>query len=80
MSVEQMFYEPVVLKAGNGETAEIRTLDQARDLLRDGWPETRGKWYYAANRACDDAANGRTSVHIARRIFAYAVEESRLSA
>ena len=80
MSVEQMFYEPVVLKVGNGAPAEIRTLGQARDLLRDGWPETRGKWYYAANRACDDAASGRTSVHIARRIFVYAVEESRLSA
>ncbi|MCO5160399.1 MAG: DUF982 domain-containing protein [Mesorhizobium sp.] len=80
MSVEQTFHEPVVLKAGDGKTAEIRTLDQALDLLREGWPETRGKWYYAAHRACDDAASGRTSVHIARRIFVYAVEESRLSA
>ena len=80
MSVEQMFYEPVVLKVGNGATAEIRTLGQARDLLRDGWPETRGKWYYAANRACDDAASGRTSVHIARDTSASAVGESRPSA
>lgn len=80
MSAEKLFYEPVVLKSGNGEVAEIRTLDQALELLREGWPETRGKWYYAANRACDDAASGRASVHIARRIFVYAVEESRLSA
>lgn len=80
MSSDQTFHEPVLLRSGESGIAEIRTLDQALELLREGWPETRGKWYYAANRACDDAAKGQTSVHIARRIFVYAIEESRLSA
>ncbi len=80
MSSDQTFHEPVLLRSGQSGVAEIRTLDQALELLREGWPETRGKWYFAAGRACADAANGRASVHIARRIFVYAVEESRLSA
>lgn len=80
MSSDQTFHEPVLLRSGQNGVAEIRTLDQALELLREGWPETRGKWYFAAGRACADAVNGRASVHIARRIFVYAVEESRLSA
>ncbi len=80
MAIDQAFHEPVLLKSGATGISEIRTLAQARDLLREGWPETRGKWYFAADRACADAADGRASVHMARRIFVYAVEESRLSA
>lgn len=80
MPIDQTFSEPVLLKAGAGGIAAIRTLSQARDLLREGWPETHGKWYYAADRACADAADGKASVHIARRIFVYAVEEARLRA
>jgi hypothetical protein len=74
------FHEPVLLRSGHTGISAISTLAQARDLLRDGWPETRGKWYHAASRACADAVDGRSSVHIARRIFVYAVEESRLQA
>lgn len=78
--VELAFHEPVLLRSGNTGIAAISTLAEARDLLQNAWPDTRGKWYYAANRACADAVDGRASVHIARRIFVYAVEESRLQA
>lgn len=80
MSGQQTFHEPVLLKSGGGAVTEIRTLEQALQLLREGWPETRGRWHSAADRACADAAEGRASVHIARRIFVYAVTESRLGA
>jgi hypothetical protein len=74
------FHEPVLLKSALRGLDEVRTADQARDLLRNDWPETRGKWYHAANRACSAAVDGKASVHIARRIFVHAVEESRLQA
>lgn len=80
MSGEQTFHEPVLLRSGRSGITEIRTLSQALRLLREEWPEPRGKWYSAADKACAEAADGRASVHIARRIFVYAVQESRLSA
>jgi hypothetical protein len=80
VKAELAFHEPVLLRSGHTGIAAISTLAEARDLLQNAWPDTRGKWYYAANRACADAVDGRASVHIARRIFVYAVEESRLQA
>lgn len=80
MSTSQEFHEPVRLRIPGSAIAEIRTAAEASELLRSTWPETRGKWYYAAGRACADAMRGRTSIHVARRIFVEAVQESRLDA
>ena len=80
MSVDQSFHEPVLVKSGATGISEIRTLAEALDMLRQGWPDSRGKWYFAADRICAEAADGRASVHIARRIFVYAAQESRLNA
>lgn len=73
------FQEPVVLKTG-GHILEVRDALQAAHALSESWPETRGKWYYAANRACRSAVKGETSPLLARRMFKEAVDESRLGA
>ncbi|MCO6391174.1 DUF982 domain-containing protein [Aliihoeflea aestuarii] len=73
------FTEPVVLRAG-GHLLEVRDALQASRALTESWPETRGKWYYAANRACRSAVKGETSAILARRMFKEAVDESRLGA
>lgn len=73
------FNEPVVLKTG-GHLLEIRDALQAARTLSDGWPETRGKWYHAASRACRSAVKGETSPILAQRMFKQAVDESRLGA
>lgn len=73
------FDEPVVLKTG-GHVLEIRDAVQAARTLSDGWPETRGKWYHAASRACKSAMKGETAPIRAQLMFKQAVEESRLSA
>ncbi|MHB2267518.1 DUF982 domain-containing protein [Aliihoeflea sp. PC F10.4] len=76
---EFRFDEPVVLKTGD-HVFEVCDVQQAARTLRESWPETRGKWYYAANRACRSAAKGETSPLLARRMFKEAVDESRLGA
>ncbi len=74
-----LFHEPVRLtQGGNDRILEIRDAIEASTALESGWPETRGKWYYAARQACRAAGEGRGSPHIARRIFLRAVEESRI--
>ncbi|RST85766.1 DUF982 domain-containing protein [Aquibium carbonis] len=73
-----LFHEPVKLLHGNdARMLEIRDAAQAAMALENGWPEARGKWYWAARQACRAAGEGRASPHIARRIFLRAVEESR---
>lgn len=72
------FHEPVVIRIGGTTLTPVRNPVEASKALNEAWPDTRGKWYYAANRACRAAAEGRTSVHIARRIFLQAAEESRI--
>lgn len=74
------FHEPVKLRLGGARVAEISTAEEASAALHGEWPPTRGKWYYAASRACSAAMEGRTSPHVARRIFMEAVQESRLDA
>jgi len=71
------FAEPVVLKIGPGLTT-VSSAQEASETLIGRWPEARGKWYHAARRACASAVEGRTSPHIARRIFLQAAEESRV--
>lgn len=73
------FHEPVHLKFAEGGHAVIRTPGEAREALLATWPQTRGKWYHAAGRACSAAMEGRASVHVARRIFLEAAQESRLT-
>ena len=80
MSTSLEFHEPVRLQIPGAAIAEIKTAAEASELLLNTWPDTRGKWYWAAGRACADAMRGRTSVHVARRIFLEAVQESRLNA
>lgn len=75
-----LFHQPVLLRFRDRSITEIRSAREAHDALRSTWPDTRGKWYYAADRACVSALEGKTSVHIARRIFVEAVQESRLDA
>jgi len=73
------FHEPIRFVPGAlGPVVEIRTTGEAAVALDSAWPDTRGKWYFAARRACRAAQEGKTSVHIARRILIYAAEESRL--
>jgi len=73
-----LFHEPVKLLHGNdARPLEIHDASQAAMALENGWPEARGKWYWAARQACRAAGEGRASPHIARRIFLRAVEESR---
>ncbi|MEO3998920.1 DUF982 domain-containing protein [Mesorhizobium sp. CAU 1732] len=79
MTINTTFHEPVLLR-GNGGVTSIRTAVEASEALQLQWPEARGKWYHAANRACASAAEGRTSPHVARRIFLQAAEESRVRA
>lgn len=72
------FHEPIRLVHGaEARIMEIRTASEAASVLESGWPEARGKWYYAARQACLAAGEGRASPHIARRIFLRAMEESR---
>lgn len=73
------FHEPIWLCGDAGEQ-EILSADQAYEVLTQRWPETRGKWYHAATRACRSASAGQTSPHIARRMFMQAADESRLAA
>lgn len=73
------FREPVILKAGDN-VVEVRDALQASQALAHSWPETRGKWYYAANRACRSAVKGETSATLARDMFKAAVDESRIGA
>jgi hypothetical protein len=73
-----LFHEPVKLLHGaDARLLEIHDAGQAAMALEHGWPEARGKWYWAARQACRAAGEGRASPHIARRIFPRAVEESR---
>lgn len=62
-----------------GEMLEFPSPGEAREALLATWPQTRGKWYHAAGRACSAAMEGRASVHVARRIFLEAAQESRLT-
>lgn len=78
MTFDTTFHEPVLLTGVNGVTA-VRTAHEASEALKGAWPAARGKWYYAASRACASAVEGRTSPHIARRIFIQAAEESRVN-
>ncbi len=73
------FSEPVILRTG-GNVVEVCDALQATRALTEAWPETRGKWYHAANRACRSAVKGETSALHARRMFKEAVDESRLGA
>lgn len=71
------FHEPVVLRTGD-RLLEVRDALQAARTLESAWPDTRGKWYHAANRACRSAVKGETSAQMARNLFMQAVDESRL--
>ncbi|WP_047144626.1 DUF982 domain-containing protein [Aquamicrobium sp. LC103] len=77
MSNNTDFHEPVRLRAEFGVT-EVRSAVEASAALRGAWPETRGKWYYAASRACSAAMEGRAPAHAARHTFIRAAQESRL--
>lgn len=79
MCAELEFHLPVRLRTGGGVT-EIRTPREASEALVNGWPATRGKWYYAANSACMAAQRGKTPLPVARGIFLQAIDESRLNA
>ena len=72
------FHPPVLLNSSALGVAEVGSVLEAREVLHGNWPPTRGKWFYAASRACRAAVEGRTSVHVARRIFVEAARESRL--
>jgi hypothetical protein len=73
-----LFHEPVKLLHGDdSRLIEVCDAGQAAMALENGWPEARGKWYWAARQACRAAGEGRASPHVARRIFLRAVEESR---
>lgn len=76
MSTEIRFDQPIHL--GGADGVVIRDAAEASAMLRTSWPETRGKWYHAANRACSSAIEGRTPAHVARGMFLKASEESRL--
>jgi len=78
VNVDLNFTEPVRLETAGGFVREVRSAHEAFDALHAGWPETRAKWYHAALRACSSAIEGRTGVHVARRIFVEAARESRL--
>ncbi|MCV0395281.1 MAG: DUF982 domain-containing protein [Rhizobiaceae bacterium] len=80
VAANQAFHEPVRLRREGNGISEVRTPLEAAMALSKAWPPTRGKWYWAASRACADAVEGRTSVQVARRIFVQAVQESRLDA
>lgn len=71
------FKEPVVLSFPAGSTT-VSSAEEARDALLGAWPNSRGKWYHAARRACASAAEGRTAPHVARRVFIQAAQESRI--
>ena len=71
------FHEPVVLRFPAGNTT-VSSAEEASDALLGAWPNSRGKWYHAARRACASATEGRTSPHIARRVFLQAAQESRI--
>lgn len=77
MRSNQSFAEPVRLVSSD-RILEIRNPEEAYRTLNGEWPDTRAKWYYAAVRACSSAMEGRTGVHVARRIFVEAARESRL--
>lgn len=79
LSADPEFSEPVLLRFGGGVRA-VRTARQAYEALHHEWPATRAKWYHAATRACSSAMEGRTGIHVARRIFVEAARESRLQA
>ena len=79
MCAELEFHLPVRLRTGSG-VMEIRTPREASEALVNGWPATRGKWYYAANSACIAAQRGKTPLPVARGIFLQAIDESRLNA
>jgi hypothetical protein len=76
--VDSSFQEPVMLHFQAGVTA-VSNAQEASEALVRVWPSSRGKWYHAARRACASATEGRTSPHVARRIFVQAAEESRIS-
>ncbi len=76
--IDSRFHEPVVLRRQAGTTT-VSSASEASAVLVAEWPNSRGKWYHAARRACASATEGRTSPHIARRIFLQAAEESRLN-
>ena len=77
MSADSRFAEPVRIVTATGIT-EVHGPHQAWQVLNSGWPESRAKWYHAANRACRSAMEGQTGVHVARRIFVEAAREARL--
>lgn len=79
MNYQKPFKASVVLVPGRlGPIREVRSVEEANQMLQGRWPETRGKRYYAALRACADALKDETPPHVARRAFIAAAEESRV--
>lgn len=72
------FHQPIHLFRESGEM-RIASATDAYEALTGNWPASRGKCHAAA-RACQSAASGETSPHIARRMFMYAASEARVSA
>ena len=79
MNYQKPFKASVVVEPGRlGRYREVRSVEEAHQVLQGRWPETRGKRYYAALRACNAALKDETPAYIARRAFIAAAEESRV--
>lgn len=79
MDHRKPFKASVVVEPGRlGRLREVRSVEEANEVLQGRWPETRGKRYYAALRACAAALRDETPPHVARRAFIAAAEESRV--
>jgi hypothetical protein len=76
---DKTFKRPVIVELGRlGRLREVRSVQEAIDVLNGRWPEARGKRYYAALKALDRAIDGHTPVYVARRAFVAAAEEARV--
>lgn len=79
MLQDKPFKTSVVVEPGRlGRLREIRSVQEAISVLHGRWPEARGKKYYAALKALDQALEGKTPIHVARRAFVAAAEEARV--
>lgn len=56
----------------------VRTVREARELLRHHWPTHEGSRYRQATAACDGALRGKTDPETARRVFIAAAIEAHL--
>jgi hypothetical protein len=56
----------------------VRTVREARDLLRHRWPAHEGSRYELAGAACDKALKGEADASDARKAFIAAAIEAHL--